>query len=136
MGGCAEQCYRNRTETGKTGRSDRFTGLADLVSKKMEKNRIFVQTGYGTGRTDRSGLGTQETQFFFLKPENSIFNSLCDLWDEVLGVWLNWKIVVTYPSVVGASYEEMYLYRSFHCSSKVQYFKINFNACGLIQRDL
>ena len=86
--------------------------------------------------TSRSGLGTQETQFFFLKPENSIFNSLCDLWDEVLGVWLNWKIVVTYPSVVGASYEEMYLYRSFHCSSKVQYFKINFNACGLIQRDL
>ena len=122
-----KQCYRNRTGTGKTGWSDRFTGLAGSVNKKISKNRIFVQIENGTGENRPVWTGDSG---------NSIFNSLCDLWDEVLGVWLNWKIVVTYPSVVGASYEEMYLYRSFHCSSKVQYFKINFNACGLIQRDL
>jgi len=28
------QCYRNRTGTGKTGRSNRFTGLASPISKK------------------------------------------------------------------------------------------------------
>ena len=44
------QCYRNRTGPGKTGWSDRFTGLAGPVSNFFWKNRIFFQTGYGTGR--------------------------------------------------------------------------------------
>jgi len=30
------QCYRNRTGTSKTGRSDRFTGFAGLVSKNKK----------------------------------------------------------------------------------------------------
>ena len=71
------QCYRNRTGTGKTGRSDRFTGLAGPVSKFFWKNRFFFQTGYGTGLnrpepawTGRSGLGIQGSQFFLKKPEN------------------------------------------------------------------
>ena len=63
------QCYRNRTGTSKTGRSDRFTGLAGPVSKKISKNWIFVQTGYGTGRTGQkpAGLdwGLRKLNFFF-----------------------------------------------------------------------
>ena len=42
--------YTSVIGTGKTGRSDRFTRLAGPVSKKISKNRIFVQTRYGTSR--------------------------------------------------------------------------------------
>ena len=39
------QCYRNRTETGKTSQSDRFTGLAGPVSKKNNKTEFFSKPG-------------------------------------------------------------------------------------------
>ena len=73
------QCYRNWIGTGKTGRSDWFTGLAGPISKKDHKTGFFSKPGtepagtgrnwtklvesVKTGRTVRFGLGTHETQF-------------------------------------------------------------------------
>ena len=74
------------------------TGLTGLQGWPVRSAKKFQKTGFlsrpgmepaKTGRTDWSGLGTQETQFKKKKPENSIFNSFCDFWDEVLGVWLD-----------------------------------------------
>ena len=75
LGSCPHQCYRNRTGAGKTGRFDRFTGLAGPVSKKISKNRIFFQTGYGTGQNrpklaKPAGLDWGLTKLnFFLKTQ-------------------------------------------------------------------
>ena len=82
------QCYRNWTGTGKTSRSDRFTGLVGPVSKKISKDRIFVQTGYGTGR-NRPKLasldwGLRKLNFFF-KNQNLI--TWLEMMDKMFDVY-------------------------------------------------
>ena len=60
------QCYRNWIGTGKTGRSDWFTGLAGPISKKNNKTEFFSKPG-----TEPAGLDWGLTKLNFKKkPEN------------------------------------------------------------------